>query len=331
MDARPDADEAALEPDLPIIDAHHHLWTNNQALAHYALDFMPADLTAAARGHKVVATVYLECHQRYRTSGPEALRPVGETAFAAEIGGRLGGTDVCAGIVSYADMRLGDAIGEVLDAHAEAGRDRFLGVRNMLTCSDDPALPAAYNMAPPGRLLEPATQAAGRQLARRGLTFDTWLFHPQLADLCAFADAAPELTVVLNHIGGYLAAGRAAERPQESFAAWRSALAAVALRPNVVLKIGGMGMDMISPGFAAATEKPSSEQMAAAWRPMFETCVDLFGAERCMLESNFPVDRPAGSYRRFWNAFKRLAAGASPGEKAALFSDTARRVYRLAA
>ena len=320
-----DADETALDPALPIVDAHHHLWTNNQALSRYALDFMPQDLMAAAKGHNVVATVYLECHQRYRSDGPEALRPVGETAFAAAAGGRIGGADVCAGVVGHADLMLGEAIGAVLEAHIEAGQGRFRGVRNMLTSSAGLRLPATYDMAPPHRLLEPATRAAGRELARRGLTFDTWLFHPQLADLSAFADALPELTIVLNHIGGYVAAGD----PAEAFAVWRGALAEVARRPNVVLKIGGMGMEMISPAFAAAREKPSSEAMAAAWRPLFETCVALFGAERCMLESNFPVDSPSGSYRRFWNAFKRLAAGASASEKAALFSDTARRVYRL--
>jgi len=324
-----DHDEAALEPDLPIVDPHHHLWRDNQALAAYALDYMAPDLAADAAGHNVVATVYLECHQGYRTEGPQALRPVGETQFAVAAGGRYGQTEVCAGVVSYADLMLGEAVGEVLDAHIEAGCGRLRGVRNMLTCCDDPAVPAAYLAAPPGRLLEPAMRAGGQALARRGLTFDTWIFQPQLGELAAFADAVPDLTIVLDHVGGYMAIGGFAERPQETFAAWRTALVDLARRPNVVMKVGGMGMGMISPAFAAAEEKPSSAEMAEAWKPLFETCVELFGAERCMLESNFPVDRPAGSYRRFWNAFKRLAAGASANEKTALFSGTANRVYSL--
>jgi predicted TIM-barrel fold metal-dependent hydrolase len=329
MTSDQDADEVALDPELPIVDAHHHFWTNNEFLAHYARDYMAPDLLADAAGHNLVATVYLECHSGYRTDGPEALRPVGETEFAVAAGGKRGGAEICAGIVSYADLMLGEKVGEVLDAHLEAGRGRFRGVRNMLTSTNDPSLPQAYVIAPPQKLLEPAMTAGGRELARRGLSFDTWLFHPQLADLCAYADALPDLTIVLDHIGGYLALGRAAERPDEAFAAWRGALAEVATRPNVVLKVGGFGMEMISPAFAAAPDKPSSEEMATAWKPLFETCVELFGAERCMLESNFPVDRPAGSYRRVWNAFKRLASGASETERADLFSRTAPRVYRL--
>jgi predicted TIM-barrel fold metal-dependent hydrolase len=322
-------DEPALDPERPIVDPHHHLWRGNTALAAYALDFMGEDLAAAAAGHNVVATVYLESHIGYRPDGPPELRPVGETEFAAAAGGRHGGIDVAAGIVSYADMMLGEAIGEVLDAHIEAGRGRFRGVRNMLTWCDDPAVPAAMSQAPAHRLLDPALRAAAGQLVRRGLSFDTWIFQPQLAELAAFADAAPDLTIVLNHIGGYMAVGGFAERPAESFADWRQGMAEVARRPNIVLKIGGMGMGMISPGFVGTGEKPSSEAMAQAWRPLVETCVEAFGADRCMFESNFPVDRPAGGYRRFWNAFKRLTAAASESEKTALFSGTAARIYRL--
>ena len=322
-------DEPALDPDRPIVDPHHHLWRGNTALAAYALDFMGEDLAAAAAGHNVVATVYLESHIGYRADGPAAMKPVGETAFAAAAAGRFGGIEVAAGVVSYADMMLGEAIGEVLDAHIEAGRGRFRGVRNMLTSCDDPAVSPAMSQAPAGRLAEPALRAAAGQLVQRGLSFDTWIFQPQLAELAAFADAAPDLTIVLNHIGGYMAIGGFAERQAETFAAWRRGLAEVARRPNVVLKIGGMGMGMISPGFVDAADKPSSQAMAEAWRPLVETCVETFGAERCMFESNFPVDRPAGSYRRFWNAFKRLTAAASESEKTALFSGTAARTYRL--
>jgi L-fuconolactonase len=322
-------DEAVLEPDLPIVDPHHHLWRDNAALAAYGRTYMPAELMADAAGHKVVATVYLECHSAYRTEGPAALRPVGETEFAAAAAGRYGGAEVNAGIVSFADLMLGEAVGEVLDAHLEAGQGRLRGIRNMLTHSDDPAVPAAFSIAPAGRLADPALKAGARELVRRGLTFDTWIFQPQLAELAAFADTLPDLTIVLDHIGGYVAIGGFAERPKETFEAWRAGMAEVARRPNVVLKVGGMGMGMISPLFAAAETKPSSEEMARAWKPLVETCIDLFGAERCMFESNFPVDSPAGSYRRAWNAFKRLTAGASASEKTALFSGVAARVYRL--
>lgn len=323
------ADEAALEPDLPIVDAHHHLWQDNERLAHYARDYMAPALVADAAGHNLVATVYMECHCGYREDGPQAMRPVGETDFAVSAGGKVDGVEVCAAIVSYADLMLGEGVGPVLDAHIEAGRGRFRGVRNMLTFSDDPGLPPAYSAKPSGQLLRSEMRLGGRELERRGLVFDTWLFHPQLDELCAFADALPDLAIVLNHVGGYLAIGRQAGSPAEAHAVWRDALAAVAQRPNVRLKIGGMGMGMISPDFVSAPQKPSSEQMATAWKPMFDTAVELFGAERCMLESNFPVDGLSGSYVRFWNAFKRLAEGASEAEKSALFSRTASRTYDI--
>jgi predicted TIM-barrel fold metal-dependent hydrolase len=323
-------DEAPLEPDLPIVDSHHHLWRDNQPLAHYALNYMAPELAADAEGHNVVASVYMECHVGYREGGPEALRPVGETEFALASGGKHGTVEVCAGIVGFADLMLGEAVGEALDAHVEAGRGRFRGVRNSVTFTDDPAVPAPYSVAPAHRLMEPALRAGARELAKRGLVFDTWLFQPQLSELADFAAACPDLTIVLDHVGGYMGVGGFAERPDETFRDWRAGLADVARRPNVVLKIGGMGMPMISPSLVAQEGRASSEEMAALWKPVFDACVELFGAERCMLESNFPVDGPAGSYRRFWNAFKRLAAGASAAEKTALFSGTASRVYRLA-
>jgi L-fuconolactonase len=322
-------DEAVLDPARPIVDPHHHLWEGNTALAAYALDFMPPHLVAESAGHNLLATVYVESHVGYRPDGPVALRPVGETEHAVAASGRLGIVDVAAGIVAYADMMLGDAIGEVLDAHLEAGWGRMRGIRNMLTYCDDPAVPAAMSLAPPGRLKEPALRAAARQVAERGMTFDTWIFQPQLLELADFADAVPDLSIVLDHIGGYMAVGGFAQRPKETFEAWRAGMAEVARRPNVTLKVGGMGMNLISPQFVAAETKPSSEELAAAWKPLVDTCIELFGPDRCMFESNFPVDRPAGSYRRVWNAFKRLTAGASEDEKTALFSGTAARVYRL--
>jgi L-fuconolactonase len=321
-------DEAALEPDLPIVDAHHHLWRQNHQLAAYALDYMAEELVADAQGHNVVATVYMECHCGYRTDGPEAMRPVGETEFAVAAGGLHGGTDVGAGIISYADLMLGEAVGPVLDAHIDAGQGRFRGVRNRVTFCDDPGVPAMYNSAPPGRLAEPAMRAGGRELAKRGLVFDTWMFQPQLGELADFAAAAPDLSIVLNHVGGFLGMGRFADHPKETFDQWRSGLVQVASQPNVTMKIGGMGMNMISPGLVAQGGG-STNEMVTAWTPLFDTCVEVFGADRCMLESNFPVDRLGGSYRRFWNAFKRMASGASAAEKTALFSGTAARVYGL--
>jgi L-fuconolactonase len=320
--------EAALEPDLPIIDSHHHLWKGNEQLAAYTLDYMPEDLIEDARGHNVIATVYMECHWEYRKDGPEALRPVGETEFVVRVGGKHGKMDIGAGIVGFADLMLGEAVGEVLDAHVEAGKGRFRGVRNRVTFADAPGVPTMYNSAPPGRLADPTFQAGARELAKRGLVFDTWMFHTQLPELAAFADDLPDLPIVLNHSGGLLAIGSFADNPQGAFEQWRAGLAEVAKRPNVFMKIGGMGMNMTSPDLVTMGGG-SSDDMARCWKPLFDACVELFGADRCTLQSNFPVDGLAGRYGNFWNAFKKLSGGYSADEKTALFSGTAARVYKL--
>jgi L-fuconolactonase len=324
-----DPDEAALDPDLPIVDAHHHLWRAYEARAAYALDYEAKDLVADAAGHNVVATVYIDCHFGYRTDGPEALRPVGETEFAVREGGRRGGIDIAAGIVGWADLMTGADVGAVLDAHLEAGQGRFRGVRGRVTWHDDPGLSPNYVSAPAHRLADPLFREGARALVGRGLSLDLFLLQLQLEDVADFAGALPDLPIVLNHLGGYLAEGRFADRPREGFDAWRLGLAEAAKRPNVTLKVGGFGLRMVSPGLVASGGKASSEAMAQAWRPLFETCLETFGPDRCMLESNFPVDRVSGSYRRFWNAFKRMAADLSAAEKAALFGGTAARVYRL--
>jgi L-fuconolactonase len=322
------AQEAPLEPDLPIIDAHHHLWTDMGWRTDYPVTYLPADFIAAAAGHRVVASVFLECRMGYREDGPEAMRPVGETEFAAAVaeGQASAPMKMCAGIVGYADLGLGARAGEVLDAHLEAGRGRFRGVRARVTWADDPAFTAGLISGPPHMLLEPRRGDGARELIKRGLSLDVWMYQTQLADLATFAQEHPDL--VLNHIGAFLAVGGFAERREETFAQWKAGLAEVAKRPNVVLKVGGFGMKIVSPQLVAHGSA-TSDQMVEAWRPLFETCVETFGPDRCMLESNFPVDGLSGGYRQFWNAFKRLTQGYSADERTALFSGVAARTYRL--
>lgn len=315
--------EPALEPQLPIVDAHHHLMIRNDVP--YLLREYAADLNT---GHRVLATVYAECRSMYRPDGPEAMRPAGEMAFVAGVGamsdsGAFGAHGVCRGAVGYADLALGADVAPVLEALEAAADGRFRGVRASV-CWDASGL--LHNAAPrAGFLLEPAVRAGIAELSARGLCLDCWLYHPQLAELAVVADAHPDLTIVLNHTGTPVLGGPYRGRLEEARAEWHAAMQDLSRRRNVFIKLGALparfGGD---PG-----EPPGSDAVAEAWRPWIEPCIETFGAQRCMFESNFPVHKNWLSFPVLWNAFKRIAAGASAAEKADLFAGTACRAYRI--
>ena len=318
--------EQPIEPALPIVDPHHHLWELNGG---YLLDDLLADL---ASGHRIVATVYSQCGYAYHRDAPLALQPVGETAFVAgvarEAARRGVATQVCAGIVACADMTLGDDVRLVLEAHAEAGDGRFSGIRHIT------ALHADFNASLLGRpraglMAEPAFRRGLAQLLAMGLSFDAWLYHTQIGELVDLARAMPDLPIVLNHLGGPIGIGPYTGRRTQARAEWLAALQPLAQCPNVHLKLGGLSMTLIGFDFHERALPPDSEALALAWRPYIEPAIELFGARRCMFESNFPVDSAMCSYGVLWNAFKRIAAGASAQDKAWLFAGTADRFYRL--
>ncbi|HZD26967.1 MAG TPA: amidohydrolase family protein [Alphaproteobacteria bacterium] len=321
--------EPALEPELPIVDPHHHLWDHP---AHrYLLHELLAD---TGSGHDIRATVFVECLSMYRAGGPEALRPVGETEFvngiaAMSASGNYGAMRAAAGIVGYADLTLGDPVAEVLEAHIAAGGGRFRGIRHAAGWDASEEIHNSHTRPPRGLYGHDDFRAGFARLAPLGLSFDAWLYYPQLDDVTALARAFPDTSIIMDHVGGVLGIGPHAGRREEIFDTWRQSIRALAGCPNVTVKLGGLGMKICGFEFHRRDTPPSSEELAAAWRPYVETCVEAFGPERCMFESNFPVDKASAGYGVLWNAFKRLAAGASPAEKAALFHDTAARVYRL--
>lgn len=320
--------EAILDPSQPIIDPHHHLWYRP------GLYYMPDDLLAdIGMGHNVVATVHVQARSMYYAKGPEELRPVGETAFAATVADANDdvATALCAGIVAYADLRLGRDVEKVLDAHHKAGKGRLRGIRHITAWDADPMMVRSGNPAEP-HLMEDAEFRKGFSvLASRGLSYDAWLYHSQLGELEDLARAFPETQIVCDHAGGPIGIGGYANRRREVFQDWSRSIRSLARCGNVALKFGGLGMLVNGFDFHLRAEPPSSEQLAEILRPYFEVCVDAFGAERCMFESNFPVDKGSYSYDVFWNACKILADGATPGEKGELFLNTAARVYRLEA
>jgi predicted TIM-barrel fold metal-dependent hydrolase len=323
--------EPILEPELPIIDTHHHLWDRG---GHRY--FLPEFLADAATGHHVVASVFLECHSMYRAAGPEPMRPVGETEFVAgqaamSASGQYGPTRVAAGIVGFADLTLGDRVEPVLEAHLRAGGGRFRGVRHSAAWDASDVIGNSAVADGPHVYRRPDFRAGLAVLTRLGLSLDAWVFHPQLADVVDLARAFPDTTIVLDHVGTPIGRGSYAGKLDERFGVWRENIRELAKSPNVVVKLGGLAMAFCNfPSFLAEPRVPS-EQLAREWGPYIETCIEAFGPERCMFESNFPVDMGSCSYATLWNAFKRIASGASAAEKAALFHNTAARVYRVGA
>jgi L-fuconolactonase len=322
--------EAILEPDLPIVDPHHHL-VERPETGRYLLPELLADTNS---GHNITATVYLEWLSMYRAAGPAEMKPVGEVEFANGVAamaasGTYGKTQVCAGIVGLADLALGGAVEKVLEAQIQAGGGRFKGIRYISATDPDQAAWGSPVSRPPGMLMQPKVREGFAKLAPLGLVFDSFMFHPQIGDLIDLARAFPETPIVLDHIGGAIGLGRYKGKRDEVFAEWSGRIKELAACQNVHIKLGGLGMRVFGFDVHERPEPPSSETLAGLWRPYIETCIAAFGPERSMFESNFPVDKGSGSYQVFWNAFKRIAAGCSAAEKTALFSGTATKFYKL--
>jgi predicted TIM-barrel fold metal-dependent hydrolase len=333
-DPRPDwlalRDEDVLDPARPIVDPHHHLW--DRGGQRYLLDEITSDI---ASGHNVVATVYVEARSMYRAKGSEAFRPVGEVEFAngaaaMSASGGYGATAICAGIVGHANLLLGDDVRGVLEAEISAGQGHFRGIRHSVAWDADPNVAHMYATRPKGLLLDSTFRKGFACLAPLALSFDAWLFHPQIDELADLARAFPETRIVLDHCGGPAGTGHYAGRREEIFATWKASIRGIAKCPNVVVKLGGLAMCLLGYDFHERAMPPSSEDLAAVWRPYIETCIEAFGPDRAMFESNFPPDKGQCSYQVIFNAFKRIAASMSEAEKNALFSQTASNVYRLA-
>ena len=325
--------EDPLEPGLPICDPHHHLWDCRPGglSPRYLLDEILKDVTS---GHNVVSTVFIECGAMFKSDGPEAMWPVGEVEFvngiaAMSASGIYGNARIAAGIIGTAHLRLGDGAAAVLDALIAAGGGRFRGIRLGGTWDASDVVPNHRTNPPQGLFLRPDFQAGFAHLGPRQLTFEAWCYHHQIPDVTALARAFPNTTIILDHFGGPIGIGPYAGKHDEVYALWRRNITELATCPNVVAKLGGLNMEVNGFGWHEKPRPPSSQELMEATRPYYEYTIERFGPERCMFESNFPVDKVTCSYTVLWNSFKRLTAGYSAQDKAQLFHDTAARVYRL--
>jgi L-fuconolactonase len=325
-------EEPTLEPEIPICDPHHHFWdfrTERIPYQRYLLHELAADLN---RGHNVRSTVFIEARAMYRPDGPAELRPVGEVEFvqglaAASATGLYGPFRAAVGIVGRADLKLGDRVEPVLEALRAASPNRFRGIRHTVTWDPHPEIESREVE----RVLASADYLAGaRVLARMGLSLDTGVCFPQLPELADFARAVPDLTIILNHLGGLTRIGPYANRDDEVVATWRRGMATIGQCPNVHLKLGGIGMPRMGFDWHTRDRPIGSEELAAAIAPIMSYCIEQLGPQRCMFESNFPVDKVSFSHHVLFNAFKCFSKEYSPSERAGLFHDTAVRAYRIA-
>lgn len=321
--------EAILEPEISIVDAHHHLW--DRPGARYLFPQFQEDMWG---GHDVRQTVYVQCRSMYRSSGPVEMRPVGEVEFAngiAALGesGIYGALRPCAAIVGGADLLIGDKLEPVLETMRAISGGRLKGIRNPVAWHENDAVRSSPVLPPPSLMRDRRFLNGAACLQRLGLSLDVWAYHSQLRELVDLAKLLPDLHIVLDHLGGPIGVGLYTGKRDAVFDDWKGQMTLLAQLPNVYVKLGGLGMPVMGFTFHEQPRAPSSSDLAIAWRPYIHTCIELFGVGRCMFESNFPVDKGMFSYAVLWNAFKRLASGASAQEKAALFSATAKYVYRL--
>ena len=326
-------EEPILEPELPICDPHHHLWDYRQhtVAPRYLLDEILVDVNC---GHNIVSTVFIECGTMFKADGPQDRKPIGETEFvngiaAMSASGHYGSCRIAAGIIGTAFLWRGDSVAEVLDAQIAAGGGRFRGIRQGASWDASPDVPNHRTEPSPDMYLDANFREGFAHLAPRDLSFEAWCYHPQIPALTDLARAFPDTVIILDHFGGPLGVGPYAGKSDEVFAAWESAVSALAECPNVRAKLGGLAMPVNGFGWHERERPPGSAEFVDAQRRYFDKTLELFGPQRCMFESNFPVDKVSVSYPVLWNAFKRLAAEFSASEKAQLFHDTAASTYRL--
>lgn len=318
--------ETILEPELAICDPHHHLW--DYADSRYLEEDLLLDVSS---GHNIRSTVFVECMSNYRDHGSRAMAPVGETEFVEAIAKKTQGnaTQVAAAIVGFADLLLGDQVGPVLDAHISASPRRFKGIRHACSWDSSPVVRNSHTNPPPQLYLNSVFRRGFATLQEHGLLFDTWLYHTQHAELLDLARAFPNQTIILDHVGGPLGIGPYENRREEIFDEWRKGINLLASCPNILVKLGGLAMPINGFDWHKRKSPPTSKTLAAATAPYILHCIEMFGVERCMFESNFPVDKVSCSYAILWNSFKRITADFSCAEKTALYHDNAVACYDI--
>ena len=320
--------ESAIDPERPICDPHHHLWDHPQN--RYLLTELLEDTRS---GHNVVKTVFVECSSMYRKEGPDELKPLGETEFvngfaAMSASGQYGEAQVCNGIVSFADLTLGKKVGFVLDEHQRLS-DRFRGVRHAAGWDPSDEVRNSHTNPPQSLYLNEDFREGFQELANRQMTFDAWLYHHQITELTDLARSFPEVTIIFDHFGGPLGIGPYKGLSDEIFDQWTIDVGELSKCTNVYAKLGGIVMPINGFGWHKNQKPATSDEIVQKTGRYHKKTIELFGPDRCMFESNFPVDKQSCSYLVLWNAFKKIAESFVEEDKQNLFHDSAVRAYKL--
>ncbi len=327
--------EDIIDPERPIIDPHHHLWPTDWRKA-YLLEDLWRD---TGSGHRIEKTVFVECQASYRGDGPDHLKPLGETAFVANIArasranqtrhGEFAAAEI-AGFVGHANLTLDEtALRELLQAHVEHADGLFRGIRHAGARDSNPKALSIPGRAPERLYADPQFRQGVALLGELGFSYDTWHYHHQNLAYLDLARAIPGTQFILDHFGTPLGVGEYAGQRDAIYQQWKLDIAEIAKCPNVVVKLGGLAMPDCGYGWELRDRPATSDELVAAQQVYYHHAIECFGPARCMFESNFPVDKRSLSYATYWNAMKKIAARYSEEEQHAMFYGTAAKIYRL--
>ena len=325
--------EVAIDPDLPICDPHHHFWDYKKDSVEPTY-LLPEILKDINSGHNIVSTVFIECGAMYNQNDPVEKQVINETEFVNGIAamshsGLYGKTKIAAGIVGSAPLLLGDKVASILDKHIAITPDRFKGIRSQAAMHPDGSIPVARARPPEGVYLDKKFHEGFTHLAKRNLSFEAWCYHPQLPQLIELAKKFTNTCIILNHFGGPLGVGSFEKKEEETYEFWIKQIKELSKCENVVAKLGGIAMEINGYNWHKNTSPPSGIELINRTKKYYENTIELFGVDRCMFESNFPVDKVSCSYVNLWNGFKNLTKDYSDSEKTKLFHDNATRVYKI--
>ena len=325
--------EDPISPNIPIIDPHHHLW--DVGFGRYYIEELLEDINSS--GHNILSTVYIMSSSNtkiYSKDGLEEFKPLTEIEFATSEGKRAdlipnNKVKVNASIVGSVDLTYGNKLQPVLEKAVNISEGRLKGIRMLLASHTDPRISSGAVKSDLGLMLHPNFIEGAKCIQNANLSLDFWIYHTQLNEMEKIARSLPDLTIILNHIGGPIHLGEYEGKQAATHREWRSAMMRLSRIPNINVKLGGLGMAVNGAKFHNNKFPPNSVQLSDVWKPWIYETIDMFGFDRCMFESNFPVDKGSCSYGALWNAFKILAKDMSDDEINKLFSKNAAKIYKI--
>jgi L-fuconolactonase len=326
--------EETIEPDLPICDPHHHFWDYRFERIPYQRYLLDELINDTSSGHNITSTVFVEARSMYNLSSSDNFKTINEVEFvnglsAASASGLYGKTKAATSIVGHANLNLGKKVEPVLEALIAASPSRFKGVRHTITWDNNPEIENNPMYKSSEQMSSSSFLEGAQVVSKLGLTFESWMYFHQLPQLLNLAKTVPDLPIIINHVGGLIQIGPYSNQRQEVITIWKKNITELAKCPNVVIKLGGLGMPVTGHDWHLRNIPVGSIELANDMAPYLDFCIDKFGPSRGMFESNFPVDKVSFSYNILYNAFKIYSKNYSQSERASLFHNTAAKIYSI--